>query len=304
MCSYLLFLSSVLFSVGVAVTLLAFVVALLIVCIRRIRRQRNKRKDLIAAKYDKIFTTLRRPSPVDVISTRRQLSNPSTSDLRSSYNSFDLVTERPQENYQLNKINANTEKLTKFHSIDNGSPGTSSPKRKELKKSKSIAALPKVAPEPEFCPAISFSLRFDSKTRQLRMKLLSVSELPVKCYGYDVSASVYLFPRNTDGVHSRSVTGKKDVQLNETFLFDDMTLAEVEKSTVRIVLMYKKKMRSGKDDFLGELYLKCCDYDWSQNETLAFNCMTLKSKVKKVSIYSSSYRLWKEMLKFHRNDVF
>lgn len=277
------FLISALVCVGIAVVLLAIVALLVVVCHRRLRKRRNKRKDLLAAKYDKIFTTLRRTSPVDVISTRRQLSNANATDVRSTYNTFDLVTEHPQEDSQLNKTSHNTEKLTKYHSMDSGSAAHHSPKRKQMKKSKSLASLPKVAPEPEFSPTVSFSLKFDTKSRQLRMKLLSVSELPVKCYGYDVSAVVYLFPRNTDGVHSRCVTGKKDVQLNETFLFDDMTLAEVEKSTLRLMLQYKRKLRSGKEDFLGEMYMKCCDFDWSTNEMLTFNAIPLTSKVKKVA---------------------
>ena len=279
------FVFSVLLCVGISVVLLIFVVVIILVCLRQIRRRRNKKEDLLAAKYDKIFTTLRRTPPVDVISTRRQLSYNSTTDVRTTYNSFDLVTEQPQEGTKQTKSTQNIDKLTKFHSIDSGSAGHYSPTRKHLKKSKSIAALPKVAPEPEFCPRISFSLKFDSKSRQLRMKLVSVSELPVKCYGYDVSAVVYLFPRNTDGVHSRCVAGKKDVPLNETFLFDDMTLAEVEKSTLRLMLQYKRKTRSSKDDFLGEMYMKCCDFDWSKNETMTFTAMPLKSKVKKVCLH-------------------
>lgn len=182
----------------------------------------------------------------------------------------------------MHKIHTNGERLTKFYSIDNGSVVQCSPKRKQLKKSKSVSALPKVTPESETCPTISFSLKFDPKTRQLRMKLVSVNELPVKCYGYDVSAVVYLFPRNTDGVHSRSVPGKRDIQLNETFLFDDMMLTEVEKSTIRIVLQYKRKVRSGKDDFLGEMYMKFCDFDWSTNEAMPFTAIPLKPRVKKV----------------------
>ncbi|XP_052793380.1 synaptotagmin-1-like [Mya arenaria] len=285
-------LTSVLIIVGVVAVVLVIVTVVLLLCLRKLRHRRRKRTSL-AARYDNIFTTLRRPSPVAIVDTRRQLSEPSA--YHSTYNTFDIVTEYQQElggsgRYLETGRDSRTsrkssdiggEKLTKVHSVDMGSTSMGI-KKKVLKKSMSNPVLTsKCESEPEKGPSISFTLKYDSKSRQLRMKLLSIADLPQKCYGYEVSVVVYLFPRNVDGMHSRTVTGAREVTFNENFLIDDLTVAEVEKSTMRFLLQYRKKSRSSKEDFLGEMNMKCCDYDWATSETLNFTAMPLGSKQRK-----------------------
>lgn len=289
-----MFYVSVLIGVSVSAVFVVILTVLLVVYLRR-RRLRWRKRSIACARYDNLFTTLRRPSPVQLISTRRQHSAPAS--YQTNYSTFDIVTEYQQETSSgrpsmdsgpsRRRSGEPGEKLTKFHSVDNsgvmsknGATGT----KKTIKKSMSNPVIAsKYEAEPELCPNISFTLKYDSKSRQLRMKLLSISDLSSKCYGCDVSAVVYLFPRNVDGVHSRTVSGAREIQLNETFIFDDLTQAEVEKSTMRFLMQYRKKVRSSKDNFLGEVNMKCCDFDWSTNETLNFTALPLGSKQKSVS---------------------
>lgn len=249
-----------------------------------LRRRRTKKK-LKAAKYDQMFASLMRTThaPFSVVGTRRQLSEPTP---HTTYSSFDetkdlKVADLELSQYKESKSKQSKENLTKFHSFD-GQRDKSH--LKGLKRSKSMVARLSFD-DIEQNITISFTLKYAQKLRQLHLKLLRVSDLPVKCYGYDIYAVVYLFPRNTDGVHSRSVVGGKDVILNETFMFDDMILAEVDKSTLRLVLQYKKKSRSGKDGFLGEMFMECSEVDWSKEQPLQFDCELEKNKVKNVSSY-------------------
>ncbi|KAH3836873.1 hypothetical protein DPMN_110249, partial [Dreissena polymorpha] len=272
--------------VGGSALIVLIITVVLVLCVRRIRQRRRKRS-LVAAKYDSLITTLHRTSPVSLISHRRQVSEPSSASYLSNYSTFDIVTEYQNAQdvgyeHQTDSRKSNGEKLTKYHSMDSGQNKVKK-KAASLKKSKSnpvIMPSGRAECDNEQCPKISFTLKYDSKARRLKLRFLSVCELPGKCHGLDVSAVVSLFPRNVDGVNSRIVTGAREVHLDETFLFDDLTLPEVEKSTLRFVLHFKRKMRSGKEELLGELYMKCCDHDWRNNDTLNFTSMPLGLKTK------------------------
>ncbi|XP_060569772.1 synaptotagmin-4-like isoform X2 [Ruditapes philippinarum] len=252
------------------------IASLLLVAFLILMKRRRCRKNLKALKYDNMFTTLSRPV-YSVVGTRRQLSAPNS---RTSYSSFDetkeiKVTDLELSQYRESKSRQNKDHLKKYPSLDGQS---NKPASKGMKRSKSMVA--RLSMEEVENVTISFSLKYSQKLRQLRLKLLRMNDLPLKCYGYDIYVIVYLFPRSTDGVHSRSVVGGKELILNETFLFDDIILAEVDKSTLRLVLMYKKKTRSGKDGFLGETYMECSDVDWSSEAPLQFDCELEKNKIR------------------------
>ncbi|XP_045215890.2 synaptotagmin-11-like [Mercenaria mercenaria] len=259
---------------GVTVFIAFVVIVAFLINLKRRRSQKRHK----ASKYDHLFTTLTRPA-FSVVGTRRQLSAPNN---RTSYSSFDetkeiKVTDLELSQYRESKARRNKEVLTKYHSVDSQSH---KPSAKVMKRSKSMVAKLSMD-EIEQNVTISFTLKYAQKLRQLHLKLLRVSDLPVKCYGFDIYAVVYLFPRNTDGVHSRSIVGGKELVLNESFMFDDMILAEVDKSTLRLVLMYKKKTKSGrKDGFLGETFVECSEADWNSEQPLQFDCELEKNKIK------------------------
>lgn len=263
----------------VAVFLVTIVIAAVVIRLR----QRRKKMRLVASKYERMFTTVTRQAPFSVIGTRRQLSEPTP---KLSYSSFDETSydtrlgDLELSHYKESKArHCHDLSLTKHHSFD-----TVDPKHvnKGLRRSKSVAARLSVE-ETEQNIVMAFTLKYIQKSRQLQLKLVHVSDLPVKTYGFDIYAIVFLFPRNTDGVHSKSAKGGRDVILNETFLFDDLILPEVDKSTLRLVLHYKKKTRAGKDGFLGEMYMKCSEVDWNKDQPIRFDCVLDRNKVKNVS---------------------
>ncbi|KAL4227567.1 hypothetical protein ACF0H5_013009 [Mactra antiquata] len=262
---------------AIAVFLIIIVFAVLLV---RIHRRRKKMRR-IATKYERMLTTVNRPAPFSVVGTRRQLSDPEP---KPSYNSFDetvsnvRVGDLELAHYRENKQRLSCDNsLIKHHSFD--IVDTKYTNNKGLRRSKSVAG--RLSQEDmEQNIVVAFTLKYIQKSRQLQLKLVHVSDLPVKTYGFDIYTIVYLFPRNTDGVHSKSSKGGRDVVLNETFLFDDLMLPEVDKSTFRFVLYYKKKTRAGKDGFLGEMYMECNDIDWNKDQPIRFDCVLDKNKVK------------------------
>lgn len=270
---------------GAAVLIASLLILAFVIHMKR----RRCKKNLKALKYDQMFTTLSRPA-YSVVGTRRQLSAPTS---RTSYSSFDetkdiKVTDLELSQYRESKSRQNKDHLKKYPSVD---CQNHKPSSKGMKRSKSMVARLSMD-EIERNVTISFTLKYSQKLRQLHLKLLRMTDLPIKCYGFDIYVIVYLFPRNTDGVHSRSIVGGKDLTLNETFMFDDMILAEVDKSTLRLVLMYKKKTRSGKDGFLGEAFMECSDVDWNSEAPLQFDCELEKNKIRNVSYKNNLFSVF------------
>ena len=64
----------------------------------------------------------------------------------------------------------------------------------------------------------------------------------------------------------------------------NVTLLQVEKATLRIVVNYRKKTKLAKEGFLGEMFVKCCDVDWTTEQPVTFASPLLKSREKNVSI--------------------
>lgn len=268
---------------AVALLLLAVLVAACLIHTKR----RHRKKKLICARYDNVFATPTRPS-YSVVTTMRQHSDPRhTKRYRSLDDAKDTKTtdyEHELSQYKESKEQHNDNKFMKYHSFDEQKQTT--PIR-GIKRSKSMVASLPVDETEQNC-TLSFTLKYSQKLRQLHLKLLRVSDLPTKLYGYDIYAVVYLFPRNIDGVHSRTVVGGKNLDLNETFMFDDMILSEVDRCTLRLALQYRKKTRSGKDGFLGEMYMECSEIAWNCDQPLLFDCELEKNKVKHVSVYVST----------------
>ena len=239
-------------------------------------------------KYDRIITAPKRSSHFSIVSTPMQLTN--RQDQRSVYNALDLVSHRPQ--YQDTEISeydirseksSKSDKLTKYHSFEST---TAHPKRpKMLKKSKSATSLISSAltSDQEQCATVSFSLKYVPALRQLVLKLYSVSDLPVKTYGNEVCTTVYLFPSKPEGVRSKSLSGGPNIRFEETFLFDDMDMVEIEKSTLRIVLQSIRKTKGNRENFLGEYVVKCCDVDLEPDRQRQFEAQALRTRQKSVS---------------------
>lgn len=257
---------------------------IIVVAILIYRKRRKNKRSRISAKYDHMATSLFRTTPFTVVGTKRQLSEPTP---RTSYSSFDgtndiKVSDLELSQYKESKARQNKGNLTKFATFESSGSTSPPPAPKGLKRSKSLV-MRYSFDEAEHTVSVSFTLKYVHKLRQLHLKLLRIADIPIKNYGNDIYVTVYLFPRNTDGVHSRSVRADKDVVLNEAFLFDDMTLPEVEKSTLRLVLSYKKKNLSGKDGVIGEMYMECGDVDLSSEQAFPFNFNLDKNKVRSVS---------------------
>ena len=240
------------------------------------------------AKYD-AYPTIPTAHPL-MFNTQRQLSHKSDVSPSAYYNSMNIVTERPQfEGLELSKGEENgnkfQQKLYKFHSFEYAQTGRGEHETSTLRRSKSVtslddSALLKVKNEANI--RVAFSLKYVKNLRQVNLKLHNISELPSKTYGLDVYAVVYLFPRSNEGVNSRNTKGDKTVKLEQTFLFDDLTLKETEKSTLRIALFYRKRVRLAKEEFLGELFLKCSDVDWSSQQPTRYEIEVHKNRAKRV----------------------
>ena len=266
----------------------ALLITVLVAVFCRIYLKKRRDRIKLKQKYD-IYTTIPRNSPLSLVQTQRQLSQSSDTHPSTTYNSMDLVTERPQfETFELSKYYENSkkyhQKLYKFHSFEKAQTGHRP--AKQLRRSKSVTSLDTeelIGTIPEVNIRMAFSLKYVKNLRQVNLKLHNISELPAKTYGYDVYAVVYLFPRNNEGVNSRNVKGDKSVKLEQTFLFDDLTMGETERSTLRIALFYRKKQRSTKEEFLGELFLKCSEIDWSLEQPIRFEVEVNKNRAKRVS---------------------
>ena len=278
---------TIVLSVAGGVALLVIIVAAVFF---RLYLKKRRERQKIKAKYD-IYTTIPRHAHLSMVNTQRQLTQPYDTHPIATYNSMDLVPERPQiEVLELLKNEENSkryhQKLYKFHSFEK----SQAPKRhtKHLRRTKSATSLDTEGLAPcdisEVNVRIAFSLKYVKNLRQVNLKLHNFSELPTKAFGYDVFAVVYLFPRNKDGVNSRNIKGDKSVKLEQTFLFDDLTMSETEKSTLRIALFYRKKQKSTKEEFLGELFLKCSEVDWSLAQPIRFEMEVNKNRAKRVSL--------------------
>ena len=271
-------------SAAASVTLAMVIVGAILL---RLRLKKKREREKLRAKYD-VYPTIPTAPPL-LVNTQRQLSHKSDVTPVTCYDSMNIVTERPQfEGLEMSKYDENSkrfqQKLYKFHSFESTGRGEKEPPK--LRRSKSVTSLDDrslVTGRKETNIRVAFSLKYVKNLRQVNLKLHNISELPSKTYGLDVYAVVYLFPRSNEGVNSRNTKGDKTVKLEQTFLFDDLTLNETEKSTLRIALFYRRRIRLAKEEFLGELFLKCSEVDWSLQQPTRFEIEVHKNRAKRVS---------------------
>ena len=284
---FFLFSVPVIIAVSVSAFVTLAIIGGLAVFMHIFLKKRRERKKLLS-KYD-VYTTVPKTKPL-LINTQRQLGHADNSRPCPTYDAVDLVTERPQmESFELSKFDESSKKyqqrLAKFHSFEKTPPGKK--ETPKLRRSKSVTSLDDEvllrSPNREVNIRIAFSLKYVKNVRQVNLKLHNISELPSKTFGYDVFAVVNLFPRNTEGANSRNVKGDKTVKLEQTFLFDDMTLKETERSTLRIAIFYRKRLRLAKEEYLGEMFLKCSEVDWSLDQPIRFEVEVNKNRAKRVS---------------------
>ena len=280
-------------SVGAGVILAVVIIGALLLHRMKKRREREK----VRAKYD-AYPAIPTARPLSLVNTQRQLSHKSDVNPCTYYDSMNIVTERPQfESLEMSNSDENErkfqQKLYKFHSFESAQTGRGDRQSPVLRRSKSVTSLDECALRGKNDPTIrvAFSLKYVKNLRQVNLKLHNISELPSKTYGLDVYALVNLFPRSNEGVNSRNTKGDKTVKLEQTFLFDDLTLKETEKSTLRIALFYRRRVRLAKEEFLGELFLKCSDVDWSSQQPTRYEIEVHKNRAKRVSCINIIYRI-------------
>ncbi|XP_046354947.1 synaptotagmin-4-like [Haliotis rufescens] len=272
---------------------LAFLIMSCLFCIHVIRRYYKKKQKM----YD-VPEIIEMPDPFIASTVKEQMLG-SDEPEANTYSCLDLVTQKPQIDHWPGlsvpgDVTGASHELTHVRSwedIPSCSDDVNIGASRWKCRSYSLASL-NMGIE-AYNTTLHFSAEYVKERSTLTVVLQLVSSLPLKFRGRAVYAVAHLYPYRTEGLESRLTVSAESAEFKETIKFRDVSNEDLEKSTLKITLYSKKLKKSSKDAFIGQVYLKGSDVNWTPQRLLQFDMKIERKQLKRQS--TSEKYLFKDM---------
>ncbi|XP_067667753.1 synaptotagmin-4-like [Haliotis asinina] len=257
---------------------LAFLIMTCLFCICVIRRYLNNKQ-----KMHDVPEIIEIPDPFIVSTVKEQMLGSDEPEV-NTYNCLDLVRQKPQVDHWSVPADSSHELIhvRSWDDIPSCSDDASIGASRWQCRSQSLASL-NLGLE-IFNTTLHFSAEYVKERLTLTVVLQLVSSLPFKYRGRAVYAVAHLYPYRTEGMESKLIVSTEESAVfQETFKFTDVSIEDLEKSTLKITLYSKKLKKSSKDAFVGQVYLKGSDVTWTPQRLLQFDMKVERKQLKRQS---------------------
>lgn len=273
-----------------------------VICIRR-RKEAMRRKSSIGH----FILAGESPVPFGFTSLGGQLYRSRSDDERATvdetnYNTFTFCEEYPQEEFrELDQLSDRSSTPSSTEVLD--SSVTESPqsdksttiskisavkKLKMMRRAKSMGNISTglasgVLFRSDNETSLTFCLEYHEPNSVLNVDLQNAMDIPSRYQYSDVYIVANLFPKSNEGISSKEVPMEEVVHFDEILQFQNVSIKELEQSTLRLSLFSKKKTKS-KPSFIGESFVQCSDIDTKSQKPTRMDVVLQKKRLKKVEL--------------------